>query len=80
MLALISTVFSSLSSDRYIFSANSNYVYTLRSCQNIYGALIHCENLWTILKIIEMMIDDVHCTNIVKSIYYVEMVTPTTQI
>ena len=23
----------------------SSYVYTFRSCQNIYGTLIHCENL-----------------------------------
>ena len=62
----------------------AGYAYAFRSCQNIYGTLIHCENL----KIIEIMFTvqiitvksihcvengDVHCTNIVKSIHYVEM-------
>ena len=80
MFALISMVF-----DRFIFFANAqdktwshlSYAYTFRSCQNIYGTLIHCENL-SVLKIIEMMFT-VQIIK-VKSIHYVEMVMFTAQI
>ena len=49
----------------------AGYAYTFSSCQNIYGTLIHCENL-SVLKIIEIMF--AVQIIIVKSIHYVEMV------
>ena len=52
----------------------AGYAYAFRSCQNIYGTLIHCENL----KIIEIMFTVQIIT--VKSIHYVEMVMFTAQI